>query len=380
MNLTQTTTSVHSAVSQQHQRWEAYIRDQYKLSALCLCANLWSGYALYVIDHVSTPGYWAMLLLIFPLMLFYVLSLIIARAAKEGSALTSLLPSCLGRILEIALALSLILDAQLILCSAVSLLGEMLPTLRRWVITPLFVAVCASTLVRNKPFALIRLAGLVFFPLLAVLFTSSAPAVTQGSFNHFFPLFGQGFPSVLKGTLWLCGNAGIVCLPLLMPGEQDALQRMRQKKKLRGPGLMLLGFLFSVLTAALYTYLMPPYALARQASVGSRLLLPVQISSSIPGWTLFVCSQILLMMVAYTGFISRCGTFLWGGCTQEKHCPDWLLLLLFLLTLPIAMLYSHHLQALLIRLAPWRILPYGVAILSGLIGVILQKRKGGASA
>ena len=150
---------------------------------------------------------------------------------------------------------------------------------------------------------------------------------------------------------------------------------MRQKGKRRGGGYLLLLALCALLVIAMYTYLLPPYALTEQLSMGERLLLPVQISSSVPGWSLYVCSLILLLFVSYTGLISRSAAFLHGSCTREDHPSDLLLLLLILLSLPFAFLYAHDVQDYLLLLLPYRAIPYLAALALASIGVLIKAVK-----
>lgn len=373
MKLTQTATQVHSPSSQLHQRWEAYVSDQYKLSALSLLAQLWLSHSLFLTDRVSTPSYLSMLLILAPASALYLWTLLLSRQVKKDTGiLTALLPRMLGRGLEWLIALSLLTDAVFLLCGVSSLLGDILPTLRHYLIAPLIALFAASSLMRNQPFALIRLAGFLFFPLLAGITLSSASALQEGSAAHFFPLLGKGASSICMGTVWLCGNLGSICLPLLMPGEEAALRRMRQKGKRRGMLALLACMLFSALISAMYTYLLSPYALSDAASVGMRLLMPVQISSSIPGWSLYVCALILLLLIAYSGSVSRCAAFFSGHCTKEKHAPDWLIAIVILFTVPCAVFYSHRLQNLLIDLLPYRIIPYLISLLFTSAGAAFQ--------
>lgn len=375
MNPFRTTTEVHSHAAQLHQRWEAYVSDQYKLSALCLFSLIWLSHSLFLADHVSTPAYLSVLLFFITLAATHGLCLFLSRKASGGSTLTQLLPRFLGRALECLIGLSLLCDAIFLLCGLASLLGEMLPAIRRYRIVPLIGAFTFLSMLRNKHFALLRLAGFLFLPLVAGIFLSAAPALKEGHFHHFFPLLGGGPVSIGKGTLWLCGNLGCACLPLLLPGEKESLSRMRQKGKRRGGGYLLLLALCALLVIAMYTYLLPPYALTEQLSMGERLLLPVQISSSVPGWSLYVCSLILLLFVSYTGLISRSAAFLHGSCTREDHPSDLLLLLLILLSLPFAFLYAHDVQDYLLLLLPYRAIPYLAALALASIGVLIKAVK-----
>ena len=163
-----------------------------------------------------------------------------------------------------------------------------------------------------------------------------------------------------------------------MPGEKEALSRMRQKGKRRGGLILLLCVVFALLVMVMYAYLLPPYSLSGQRSIGARLLLPVQISSSIPGWSVYVCCFSLLLLIAYTGALSRCATFFYGACAKEKHARDWLILLIAVLSLPCSVFYSHALQNLLIDLLPYRAIPYLIALLAASAGAMIQsiqKRK-----
>lgn len=372
MNLGKTTTSVHTPDAQIRQRWEARIRDEYKLSALCLALQLWMGYCMYLMDHVSTPAYISILLLLLPLCLLYWLFGVLNKSAAQSdrSLLTALLPRWLGRSLEYLLALSLFLDAVIILYNTVSLIGEVLPTLRRWLLAPLYSLLCCASVCKNRHFSLSRLAALAFLPLLLVLLLSPAAALNQGSINHFFPLWGMGSASVLHGSVWMCAALTPALVPALLPGKQELLARMRSGKHIKSLGLLLCGFLFSVFISLLYTYLMPPFALSRPLSFGLRLLLPASISSSIPGWTLFVCGQLFLSMIAYTASLSRSAVFLQGTLPQKAN---WLLPALFLLTLPVPMLYSQSLQHVLMQLAPWRLLPYLLALVAAACSALLHR-------
>ncbi|MBE5776357.1 MAG: hypothetical protein E7326_02470 [Clostridiales bacterium] len=375
MNLFRTTTEVHSQPAQLHQRWEAYVSDQYKLSALCLLALLWLSHSLFLADRVSTPSYLSVLLFLMPLAVLHGVCLFLSRRAEGGSTLTALLPRFLGRGMECLIGLSLLCDAVFLLCGLASLLGEMLPALRRYMIVPLIGAFCFLSMLRNKHFALLRLSGFLFLPLLIGIFLSAAPALKEGHFHHFFPLLGSGPASIGKGALWLCGNLGCACLPLLIPGEKESLSRMRQKGKRRGGGFLFLLSLYALLVIAMYTYLLPPYALTEQLSMGERLLLPVQISSSVPGWSLYVCSLILLLLVCYTGLISRSAAFLHGSCTKEDHPSDLLILVLILLSLPCAFFYAHDVQDYLVLLLPYRALPYLAALTLASIGALIKAGK-----
>lgn len=377
MKLTQTTTPVHDHTTQIQQRWETYLSDQYKLSSLCLLGQFWLCHSLLLMESTASSAWLCALLSILPFAFIHLWARTLSRrAADEKSMCTSLLPHFQGRVLEWLMACSLLLDAIFLLCGLTSLLGELLPAIRRFFLAPIVGILCLSTLVRNRPYALIRLSGFLFLPLLLALPLSVSPALDQGNINNLRPLFGPGTASALSGVVYLTGCAGTLCLPLLMPGERNALKRMRSKGKQRGSLLLMIASLLIALVFLFYAYLMPPRMLAQPLSMGKRLLLPVQISSSVPGWTLYVCALILLLMISYTGAVTRCCTFFYGNCTQAHHSPDWLITLIIALSLPPAMFFSDSMQNLLILLLPFRVLPYLLALLLSSCGACLQFIRG----
>ena len=371
---------MHSARSQLHQRREAYVSDQTKLSALCLLAQMWLSHSLYLSQHTATPSYLSALLFLLPAACLHLLARLIATACGHRTCpIDALLPPWLSWFFRIAIALSLLVDAVFLLCGASSLLNEMLPTVRRYVIVPFLCCVCLGALVRNTSDAAFRLAGYLFFPLLIALMLSISPALPQGDRHHFFPALGNGFPSILEGALFLTGSAGCACLPLLLPDPTPAHAR-QAKPHIRTALILLLGGLMGALVMALYSFLLPAHMLTDSLSMGRRLLLPVQVSSSVPGWSLYVSTLVLLLIIAYTGLISRCKVFLAAPSRIAQPPSAILLLVLIALTAIAAFFYSHRIQSLLVTLLPWRFLPYAAAILCCLPKAIrtIQKRRAAA--
>lgn len=275
--------------------------------------------------------------------------------------------------MEITIAFSLLMDAVFILCGLSSLLSELLTAFRHFTIAPVIGILCALSQVQNRPYAIVHLSGLLFFPLLGALLFASAPALEEGNIYHFFPVFCGGIKSIWTGSLWLLGSIGCACIPDLLPNERPALTRIRSGEKHLGIGYVLAGGLCALLILIAYTYLLPPHDLAASRSVGTRLLLPAQISSSVPGWTLYVCALILLLMIAYSSSVSRCGIFLCGTCTQEKAAPDKMILLLVFLTLLPAMFYAQSVQKWLINLLPFRAVPYSISLFAAYICSAVQR-------
>ena len=365
MKLNRTTTPVHSQADLIAQRWDVHIRNQHKLTALCLFASLWLSHSLYLSEQVSTAAYLSLLLFLLPFSLLFGWTRLLAGHTKANSSmLTAWLSRPLGRMMEVFIAFSLLLDAVFMLCALSSLLSEMLPTFRRFTIAPVIALLSAFSQVRNRPYAIVHLGGLVFIPLLALLLCSASPALQEGNIHHFFPILCGGADTVLAGTWWMAGSIGCACITLLLPDDAQALARLRSHTRHQGSGYVFAAYLCAFITAAAYSYLLPPRELSASRSMGTRLLLPAQISSSVPGWTLYVCLLILLLFICYGAFVSRCGIFLCGRCTQKKAASDQVTLLLFLLTLPPAMFYAQSVQTWLIRLLPFRAVPYLLSLVA----------------
>jgi hypothetical protein len=324
---------------------------------------MWLSHSLFLSDHTATPSYLSALLFLLPAALLYFLCRFVARECGNSTcAMDALLPRQFAFVMRTFIALSLLTDGIFLLCGVSSLLNEMLPTVRRYIIVPFLCCVCFGALVRNTPDAIFRLAGYLFFPLLIGLGLSASPALPEGDVHHFFPMLGHGASTVLQGTRFLMGSAGCVCLPLLLPDPTPA--HMRQANpRIRAGLLLLLCALAASMVMALYSYLLPAHMLTDSRSMGARLLLPVQVSSSVPGWSLYVCMLVLLLFIAYTGAISRCAVFLTAPSAISQPPSTLKLLILIALTGIPAFFYSHRIQSMLTALLPWRFVPYVLAVL-----------------
>lgn len=288
-----TSTSVHSTQAAQGQRRGEALGNHYTLSACLMYVQVVIGLALVVYQRVSTPGYISVLLLLLPMAGLYYLSCRISAA--EGAAAS--LP---GRIGEGLLFGCLFLDAQLSLYAFVAIVREILPDYSNAVIALVTLLCVVPSLKHQNSHALPSLSRLLKYPLLIGLGLSMLGAYRVGSWDHLFPLLGRGSGQILTGSVWLLSALSAALTPLYIHDQPlDAMS------KRRGFRALLLGLLLGAATAFYSAYLLPYYFLARPATLGAQLLLPVKVYPALVSWSVMVCLLMLLLLVSLSASLSR---------------------------------------------------------------------------
>lgn len=317
-------------------RQAALARDTWALSALNLYAQVTVGLALYVYGAVSTPGYLSVLLAM-PL-LSGLLLLTRWAVQKRKPPRTLLLLPCAA----------CLLDAQSALFSLCALMADVMPDIS----LPAAALGCALLLslglYRLSPHALPRLSRLLMFLIVPMLLFCGICAAGHGKAGHFFPLFGYGPLSILKGTAWILGAAATACCPLFTMDPPPV------KVLLIPPLLSLLGGAATAFAAA---YLMPVYALSAAHTVGWRLLLFTHMTPSVPCWSVQVCAEMLLLLLSLTVSVDRAVRLL-GVSLGKRAAGSRAAALLLLLLVPAAAAGIPDVQDALIRILPLRLLLY----------------------
>ena len=188
----QTTTSVDSRGMMLRQRRTAFLQDQYSLSGVSLFTQIMIGCGLYLNDHVSTPGYLCVLLLMAPLGLFYGLAAYLQRRtpADQGP-----LPVCLGkwggRAGAVLLALGCLADAQLASFSLCAVMSEILPDVSSFWVAFSTLLLTAFAIGGRDVYALPRLARLMRWALILFIFWPLFSALPQGIWGICFPFWAR---------------------------------------------------------------------------------------------------------------------------------------------------------------------------------------------
>lgn len=368
----QTSTQVHSMEAMAAQRHAALAREQATLTGLSLYGQVILGLALYVYDHVSTPGYLSVLLTLPAALAAALLCLALTRRAPQGQPLLSwALGKGGGKLASLMLSAVFWLDGQVAVYGLTAVVQDVLPNMSGLGIALAVALMMALALGSGEDHALPRLARLMGWGLPIAFLLCFAMALSQGKGGHLFPLLGFGGSRILRGGLWLGGCLAGVCCPLVLPQPSACGPALAARPALLLRPL-LLAMAAAALTALFSAFLLPVYALARPETLGWRLLLVTHVSPSLAGWSLFLWAMLFLLLITLAAGVSRAACLM--AWAVGKPAPSRALIGgLLLLQLPAAAFNGERLEGLLERAAPWRgPVTLGV-LLALLLGALLKR-------
>ena len=252
-------------------------RYRERKSALCLYAQLLLGMTLYA-RFRGAGALWLSVLLTAP---FLCLIFFLIRGSRRA-------PS---RLLSLA-ALMDALTAYTLLCGLCRLLLADLPPWAAAGAVTAFALLCVGAEERALDIMSRPAAWLIAIPLAAC----AVGCLPQGSVGRLFPLLGRGPAAVGLGGIWLTG--------CLTPAAAAA-----EGKK---PGLpsLLTALLLSVATAALFSFLQPPFSPYPPASWPSWPALPARFSLPAALWTPAMSALMLLLFYAHLSGLQTAGALL----------------------------------------------------------------------
>lgn len=355
-----TQTWVHTEESMMMQRKKAEIRQNWALSGLSLYGQLMIGLSLYLYDHVSTPGYFSVLLVLpFLLMLCLACRWMLRKHQGDNRTIFSAAGNRMGKFAAILWALICWLDGQLAFYALCSMVSNILPTISSFLVALAIAVTVAFALGGRGREGLARLSRLMGWLIFLCILYCAAIGFPYGDDGHLFPLLGYGPGRIFRGGLWLCGCAASACLALLLPGEKLQEDALRENRKCMRRSLGT-AVVLAAITALLSAYLLPLYALARPETTGYRLLLLARITPSVAAWSLLVCATMFLMLMTLGTGVQR-GAQLFSIAAGKKEIPFSLTTGLLLSYVPWGALNIQPLEDMLIRIAPYR---SGMAILA----------------
>ena len=373
-SLSQTETNVTGRQSLLQERRRVYALEQYALSGLQLYVQMAIGLALYLYQHVSTPGYLSLALLLpFAAGLMGGALWLCRRRQAGETPLESAVGRRLARVLAVALALCALMDAQLAAYSLCAVLSETLPSVSSLWAALAAAVVTALAIGGGDEYALPRLARLLRWLLGLMVGFCAATALPHGSPGHLAPWLGRGTGSVLQGALWMSGGVASCCLPLLTPQRETNLQGLYDGGK-RGLRTVLLSLTLGMVTALTSAFLLPFYALARPETLGWRLLLVSDVSPSLAGWSLLLCGLLMLLLMAQAAGVTRAASLICWAAGRDTASP-FLITGLLMLLFPLSALSTQDAEALLRALAPWRSAVTSAAVLAGGAGSLIRQRR-----
>ena len=371
----ETKTAVHSQQALLAQRSQAYALEQYVLAGLCVYSQIVIGAALYLYDHVSTPGYLSVLLTAPFLLLLYGGMLFLARRVRpEQGLLLSAVGSAAAAPICLLLCLGALLDALAAGVMLCAMIGDVLPQMNVLRLALAAAAVIALAIGGEDEYDLPRRSRFLRWGLALVLIFCACTALPYGNPGHLFPLLSKGPGSVFEGALWMCGCAAGACCPLALPQKAESLRALTAHPQ-RGLRELLTALLFGALTVFFAAYLLPFYALARPETLGWRALLYAEISSSLTGWSLLLCAQMFLMLFSLATGVTRAAALL-SRAAGKKKSPPWLLAALLLLLMGAAGLNPPGFSAFLLAALPWRAVLALLALAAMVIGSLLRGKPG----
>ena len=356
-----TETKVHSARQMQAQRWQALAQDRCALGGGAVYAQIFIGLALYLYDHVSTPGYISVLLTIPFALLLLLLVLKTAPAMRHGKATAFLF------------ALLHLFNAQLIFISLSAILMNTMPDHSLWTMALLVAAALAWANSGRREDALARLTHFAKWLILILLGYALVTALPHGNASYFFPVLGHGWKTIGKGALWMCGAVSCCVWPLLTPQNSQTLSPMLEKKT-TAILPVILSILAGCVTMLVSAWLMPVYAMARRETLGWRLMLAINMTPSIPAWSMEVLGVLLLFFLALSYHVTQAAALL---CPGKDEPSGWLLLLLLLILVPCAACPFPDIIKALAQIALYRG-PVTLAVMLMLYAVSVFRKKGAA--
>ena len=293
----QTLSSVHSEASAEKQRVYTFARERCALSAMVIYAQLWIDFSLYLYDHVSTPG-WISLLLIVPYAaaMLCMAKYLLFHTSGCDDPIVFAAGEKASRLFFILLSISPLFDGFISFYALCALIRDVMPDLSAWEGALAVAFTCAYSLSGKKERALPHLGSFLKWIVGILLLYCFLIAIPHGKASHFFPLMGNGIHSILKGSLWMCGSLSAAIWPLI--SAEPAEQMMYKQKASFGFSSVLIAILFALITYGVSIWLLPYYAMARPQALGWRLLLVTHMTPSIPAWSLEVIALLLLLMLS----------------------------------------------------------------------------------
>lgn len=348
-----TTTDVHSAEQMSLQRWRALARDRCALCGLSVFTQIFIGMAFYLYDHVSTPGYLSILLTIPFALVLMLLARGTALKAGEQAEVISFAAGKRGTkpVLFFFLVLHLF-NAQLIFVSLCAMLLDTMPDHSLWKMALLIALALALANSGRQEEALTRLARFLKWIIFALLLYAVLASAPHGRAAHFFPVFGYGWKSIANGALWMCGAVSGCVWPWLAPQNKQALSPLLAKRHIIIKPI-LLSILAGCAMMMVSVWLMPLYAMARDETLGWRLLLLTNMTPSIPAWSMETVGLLLLFFLALSDSANQV-SILTARLAGKRDASGWITLLILLLLLPMAVIQDGFLLNRLTRWAFWR--------------------------
>lgn len=363
-------TAVHTQEQMLAQRRDARLRAQCSLSGMQLYAQIAIGLSLYLFDHVSTPGYLSLLLMLPYLALLCALAQFVKkRAGSAEDPFFFAVGKRTGRMLMLPLILIHLMDALLLFFSLCAIAGDVMPDMSpMWValFIALVTALSLSTSHLRQPQA--QMAHMLRWLVAGMLGFCMLAAIPHGSAAHFFPLLGYGPGRIVRGGCWMCGSAAGAVWPMLSPAGTDSADRRQLFPALmRGWGAGVITMLFSV-------WLMPVYFMARPETLGWRLLVLTNMTPSVAAWSLEVVGLMLLMLLCLSASVSQAAG-LTARCVGKRQAPPLWGMIFTLCLIPAGAFALPGIQRFLTNAAPWR----GAAALAVLLvmafGAAVKKEK-----
>ena len=367
-----TVASVHSEGSLLAQRQRSRARELCALNGLQLYAQIAVGLALYLYDHVSTPGYLSLLCVApFLLLMGRLGAALVRRAGPEG--VLALAGKRAGRVLALCFFLVHAADALLLFLALCAVAEDVMPDLGAgWGAAAMALTLGLVLGKRRSGEALPRLARLIRWAAALTLGFCIVGAFPHGSAAHFFPLLGYGPFRILQGGLWMCGSAAGCVSPLLSPeNDPDAVRAMADQRTLLPP--LLLALAAGIVTMLCSVWLMPVYFMARPETLGWRLLVLTNMTPSVPAWSLNVMGLFFLLLTALCMSVRQAAVFLVpAGVSRAASVPAGLTALFpAALALP-CILAPQAVQRALVDIAPLRA---GIALAALLALWLLSRGK-----
>ena len=348
----QTISPVHDEADMLTQRGDALAKEQCALSSLAVYAHILLGLALYLYEHVSTPGYFSLFLTLPYQILLILWARKLGERAADSGGLLALTGGFSAKCLALLLFLSALLDAVIVFFCLNALIGDMMTDLPPWAAPTAVILATVLSLSQPGNHALPRLSRVLRWIVGGMLLYCFAAALPHGRAAHFFPLLGYGVGRIGQGAVWMCGAVSGCVSPLLMADEQSSLHPLlRKKSTLFLP--ILLSLAAGIVTMLVSVWLMPVSALAQPYTLGWKLMLVTHMTPSVAAWSLEFLGLTLLLMLALCESLMRASVLLARSGGQRKT-PRVLPAALSCLLLPTAFLPTEAVQRGLIALAPCR--------------------------
>ena len=375
-----TETWVHSENQLNRQRWHAHAMDRCALCGVCGFAQFIILFPLHLYEAAGASALFSLLITLPYAFLLLLFSRLIAKRTPSGmNPLTAICGNKAGGALGVLFCLLHLFDAQLAFYALCAVIREISPDQSQRPVM-LAIALGIAYAVRGDGFLALPRAGRAIKWIAGGMLSACViSALPHGRPEHFFPLLGNGLPSMLQAALWLCGAENFVVWPLLMPQEAESRNQL-----LAHPRRMIASFAAVCAAAALYTaaafWLTPFFTLRRSASLGWRLMLITNMTPSIPAWSLELAGFVLLALLGVSFHLSQAVLLIHPVQIEKRRIAALPALFFMLFLMPAALIASPDIQNALIIIAPFRAaLPLLLAVIL-LIGAVrrrLTNRKGG---